>query len=79
MIIGRKTAFTYAGADSEFGIACESATPSEAKQTTPSARKTSSASQSPGHAIPKKTRPATITTATCTTVLATALAAIPAR
>ena len=35
-ITGRKTALTYAGAESKFGIACESATPSEAKQTTPS-------------------------------------------
>ena len=79
MIMGRKTAFTYAGADSEFGIACDNATPSDAKQTTPSARNTSSASQSLGQSMPKKIRPATITTAICTTVLATALAAMPAR
>ena len=79
MIMGRNTAFTYAGADSEFGIACESATPSDAKQTTPAARNTSSANQSPGHGIPKKALPATSTTATWSTVLAIALAAIPAR
>ena len=32
---GRKIALTYAGAESKFGIACDSATPSEARQTTP--------------------------------------------
>ena len=77
--MGRKTAFTYAGADSEFGIACDSATPSDAKQITPAARNTSSANQSPGHGMPKNSLPATITTPTCSTVLVIALAAIPAR
>ena len=52
---------TYAGADSEFGIACESATPSEAKQTTPASVKTASASQSPGQLTPNTTCPAQIT------------------
>ena len=71
---------TYAGADSEFGIACESATPSDAKQTTPSATNTTSANQSCGQATPEEqlagddhdARPAA-------TVLVTALPAIPAR
>ena len=42
----KNTAFTYAGADSELGIACDSATPSDEKHTTPTARKTISANQS---------------------------------
>src|SRR5690242_20036381 len=79
MIIGRKIAFTYAGADSELGIACDSATPSAAKQITPAARNTSSASQSPGHGMLKNIFPARITIATCSTLLVTALAPIPAR
>ena len=70
---------TYAGADSELGIACESATPSDAKQSTPSAVKTASATQSPGHETPNTRCPAQITIASCSTTLVTALAATPAR
>ena len=51
-IIGRKTTLTYAGAESRFGIACDSATPSEAKQITPTTTKTASASQFCGQSSP---------------------------
>ena len=70
---------TYAGADSALGIACESATPSEAKQTTPSATNTASASQSCGQSTPNSTLPETITTASWSATLVTAPAATPAR
>ncbi len=61
------------------GIACESATPSDEKHIDAGARNTISANQLPGHGIPKNSFPAMITTPTWSTVLAIALAAIPAR
>jgi hypothetical protein len=61
------------------GIACESATPSAAKQTTPSTTKTTSAAQSCGQSSPKMSDPAAVISATCRAVLVTALPAIPAR
>ena len=76
-ITGRNTAFTYAGADSKFGIACESATPSDAKQTTPSATNTTSATQSCGQSMPKNSCPATMMSATWSAVFVTALPAMP--
>ena len=70
---------TYAAVDSKFGIACENATPSDAKQTTPAATNTTSSSQSFGQPVPKNTRPATVMIAICSAVLVTALPAIPSR
>ena len=76
---GRKAAFTYAGAESKLGMACDSATPSDAKHTTPSATKTASAIQSCGQSSPNTTVPHTVMSATCEAVLVIALPAIPAR
>ena len=76
---GRKTALTYAGAESKFGITCENATPSEAKQTTPATTNTTSSIGSFNPSTPKKALPATSTMATCSSVLVTAFAATPPR
>ena len=74
-ITGRKTALTITGADSELGMAWDSATPSEAKHTTPAATNTISSSQSLGQLSPKNSLPATTTIETWTAALVTALAA----
>src|SRR5918997_6981620 len=78
-ITGRNAALTYAGAESKLGIAWDSATPSEAKQITPSATNTTREPQSRGQSRPKTTLPAAVISPTWTAVLVTALPAIPAR
>src|SRR4051795_2140878 len=60
-------------------MTCEKAMPSDARQTTPAARKIASSSQSFGHPIPKNSRPATMTIASWTTAFVTALPKIPPR
>ncbi len=78
-ISGRKTALTYAGAESKFGMTCEKATPRAANAVTPSARNAASASQSCGQGRPKNTFPATTMSATSIAALVMALATIPPR
>src|SRR5919199_195396 len=78
-ITGRKTMFTYAGAASKFGITCDHATPSAARQTTPATTKTTSSTQSFGHPMWKKSRPAKTTSVIWIAAFVTALAAMPAR
>ena len=52
-IAGRKTALTYAGAESKFGITWETATPSEPKHSHPEGTaKTASSNQCWGQATP---------------------------
>ena len=79
-ITGTNTALTTAGADSKLGIACESATPSAAKQTTPSDREQRRArAPSGGQPRPKNTRPATTTMPIWIAALVTAFSASPPR
>ena len=78
-ITGTNTALTTAGADSKLGIACDSATPSVAKQTTPSATNRTSSRPSGGQPRPKNTRPATTTMPIWIAALVTALSARPPR
>src|SRR3954447_22091811 len=78
-ITGRKTMFTYAGAASKFGITCEYATPSEARQTTPETTNTTSSSQSFGQPMWKKSRPASTTSVIWIAAFVTAFAAMPVR
>ena len=78
-IIGRNAALTYAGAASRFGITCESATPSEAKQITPTTTKIASDSQSCGQSRPNTRCPVAVMITICSAVLVIALPAIPAR
>src|SRR3954454_13966377 len=78
-IIGRNTAFAYAGAEAMFGVACEGATPRRPKHVAPSATKRISDGTSFGHPTPKNTRPATTTIVTCIAVLVIAWPARPAR
>src|SRR3954468_15267609 len=66
---GRNTAFVSAGAASRLGMTWASATPSDAKQTTPAATNTTSSGTSLGQPVPKKMRPTTVTSVTWTTVL----------
>ena len=58
-------------------MTCDHATPSAARHVTPAARYTASSSQSFGQSMPKNSLPATVMIPTCSTVLVTALAAIP--
>src|SRR3954451_9916105 len=78
-ITGRKTMFTYAGAASKFGMTCDHATPSDARQTTPVTTNTKSSTQSFGHPMLKNRRPARTTSVIWIAAFVTAFAAMPTR
>src|SRR5437588_10978767 len=60
-------------------MTCESATPSEAKHTTPAAANSASSGQSRGQGIPNNSLPARVMIVICSAVFVTALAASPPR